>query len=81
MSRIHDLIVRLQRTQERQILIRQHKIEMLEQRLKACNPERIYKMGYSLLTKNGKVVRSVNELETGDTVVTHLADGSRELKV
>lgn len=81
MSRINDLIVRLQRTRERQILIRQHKIEMLEQRLKACNPERIYKMGYSLLTKNGKVVRSVNELETGDTVVTHLADGSRELKV
>ena len=81
MSRIHDLIVRLQRTLERQILIRQHKIEMLEQRLKACNPERIYQMGYSLLTKNGKVVRSVNELETGDTVVTHLADGSRELKV
>lgn len=81
MSRINDLIVRLQRTRERQILIRQHKIEMLEQRLKACNPERIYKMGYSLLTKNGKVVRSVHELETGDIVVTHLADGSRELKV
>lgn len=81
MSRIHDLIVRLQRTRERQILIRQHKIEMLEQRLKACDPERIYKMGYSLLTKNGKVVRSVHELETGDIVVTHLADGHRELKV
>lgn len=81
MSRIHDLIVRLQRTRERQVLIRQHKIEMLEQRLKACDPERIYKMGYSLLTKNGKVVRSVHELETGDIVVTHLADGSRNLTV
>ncbi len=81
MSRINDLIVRLQRTRERQILIRQHKIEMLEQRLKACNPERIYKMGYSLLSKNGKVVRSVHELETGDIVVTHLADGSRNLTV
>ena len=81
MSRINDLIVRLQRTRERQILIRQHKIEMLEQRLKTCDPERIYKMGYSLLTKNGKVVWSVHELETGDIVVTHLADGSRELKV
>lgn len=81
MSRINDLIVRLQRTRERQILIRQHKIEMLEQRLKACNPERIYQMGYSLLTKNGKVVRNVNELTPGDIVTTHLVDGSRELKV
>lgn len=81
MGRIADLLVRLKRTAERQILIRQHKVELLEQRLAACNPERIYQMGYSLLTKNGKVVRSVNELEAGDIVTTHLADGSRDLQV
>ena len=81
MGRIADLLVRLQRTAERQILIRQHKVELLEQRLAACNPERIYQMGYSLLTKNGKVIRSVNELQKGDTVTTHLADGSRDLQV
>lgn len=81
MGRIADLIVRLHRTAERQILIRQHKVELLEQRLAACNPERIYKMGYSLLTKNGKAVHSVAELQTGDQVITHLADGSKELKV
>ena len=80
-NRINDLLQRLQRTAERQILIRRHRIDMLEQRLAACNPERIYRMGYSLLTKNGKVIRSVQELQKGDTVVTHLADGSRELKV
>lgn len=80
-NRINDLLQRLQRTAERQILIRRHRIDMLEQRLAACNPERIYQMGYSLLTKNGKVVRSVNDLQEGDKVVTHLADGSRELKV
>ena len=80
-NRINDLLQRLQRTAERQILIRRHRIDMLEQRLAACNPERIYQRGYSLLTKNGKVIRSVQELQKGDTVVTHLADGSRELKV
>ena len=80
-NRINDLLQRLQRTAERQILIRRHRIDMLEQRLAACNPERIYQRGYSLLTKNGKVVRSIQELQKGDTVVTHLADGSRELKV
>lgn len=76
MARITDLLLRLQRTADRQILIRRHRVEMLEQRLAACNPERIYKMGYSLLTKNGKVVRSVNDLQTGDVVTTHLADGN-----
>lgn len=80
-NRIADLILRLQRTGERQVLVRRHRIEILEQRLTACNPERIYRMGYSLLTKNGKAVRSIHELQAGDTVTTHLADGSLELKV
>ena len=81
MARIVDLTLRLQRTAERQILIRRHRVELLEQRLAACNPERIYKMGYSLLTKNGKIVQSVHELQKGDIVTTHLVDGSRDLTV
>ena len=81
MGRIADLLVRLQRTAERQILIRQHKVELLEQRMAACNPERIYQMGYSLLTKHGRVVRSVKDLQNGDIVTTHLADGNRDLHV
>lgn len=81
MTHIADLMIRLTRTAERQILIRQHRVELLEHRLAACNPERIYRMGYSLLTKNGKVVRSVHDLHPGDIVTTHLSDGSHDLKV
>ena len=80
-ERLRNLFTRLQRTAERQILIRRHRIDMLQQRLAACNPERIYRMGYSLLTKNGKVVRSIQDLQPGDVVTTHLADGSRDLTV
>ena len=76
LTRVTDLMVRLRRTAERQILIRRHRVELLEQRLAACNPLRIYRMGYSLLTLNGKVIRSVAELRPGDTITTHLADGS-----
>ena len=81
MAKVADLMLRLRRTAERQILIRRHRVEMLEQRLATCNPERIYQQGYSLLTKNGKIVRSVNELLPGDKVTTYLADGSRDLTV
>ena len=77
-NRITELLTRLQRTAERQILIRRHRIELLEQRLAACNPERIYRMGYSLLTKDGHPVRSVQDLRPGDRITTHLADGSVE---
>ena len=81
MGRIADLVVRLRRTADRQVLLRRHKVELLEQRLAACNPERIYRQGYSLVTKNGKVVRSVNELTSGDVIQTHLADGNVESSV
>lgn len=77
-ARIDNLSIRLARTAERQILLRRHRIEMLEQRLAACNPERIYRMGYSLLTKNGQIIRSVSDLQPGDIVTSHLADGSVE---
>ena len=79
MGRVVDLLVRLHRTAERQILIRQHRVDLLEQRLAACNPERIYRMGYSLLEKNGKVVRSVRDIQPGDHVTGHLADGNIDL--
>lgn len=75
-ERIRDLMSRLARSAERQILVRKHRIELLEQRLAACNPERIYRMGYCLMTKDGKPVRSVSELSPGDRITTHLADGS-----
>lgn len=81
LARIEQLMQRLRLTAERQVLIRRHRVEMLEQRLAACNPERIYRMGYSLLTKNGKVVRSVSELGQGDVVMAHLGDGNQELHV
>ena len=81
MNTVHDLILRLQRKAERQVLIRRHRVEMLEQRLAACNPERIYRLGYSLLTKNGKAVRSIHDLQPGDIVTTHRIDGSRDLTV
>ena len=81
MARIEQLASRLRQTAERQILIRRHRIEMLEQRLAACNPERIYRQGYSLLTKDGQIVRSVEQLRSGDVVETHLLDGKKKMHV
>jgi len=74
--RIQELRRRLQQTAERQILIRRHKIEMLRQMVQMHSPERIYKMGYSLATVNGKTVRTKAELRVGDILTTHLQDGN-----
>ena len=73
--RIQELLRRLQQTAERQILIRRHRLEMLAQRIQMLSPERIYKMGYSLATVNGKIIHSTADLHKGDILTTHLQDG------
>ena len=39
------------------------------------SPERIFKMGYSLTTVNGKVVRRAEDVQVGEVMETHLKDG------
>ena len=77
-QRLRDLEQRLRRVAENILLVRRHKIELLSQRLAMCSPERIYKMGYSLVTSGGKVVRSAQDLQSGETITTHFIDGERE---
>lgn len=75
-ERIAQLRLRLKQTAERQIMLRRHRIELLRQSLLMQSPERIYQKGYSLLTIDGKVVKSITEVKKDDIVVTHLKDGS-----
>lgn len=80
-ARIDELRRRLRQTAERQILIRRHRMELLWQKVQMFSPERIYRQGYSLLCVNGKVVRSIAEVKTGDQVTTYLSDGSVQSQV
>lgn len=74
-ERLDTLRRRLAQTAERQVLIRRHTLEMLAQRIQACNPERIYAKGYSLTTVNGHILRSIHQVQPGEQVTTHLSDG------
>lgn len=49
-----------------------------ESRIEAMNPIRLLAQGYSLLLKNGRIVRSISQIAPGDTVHFRLADGSGE---
>ena len=63
----------------RQLFLRQsHKLELIEQRIAACSPERIYRMGYSLLKCNGKAVHSVRDVAAGDVLTNYMQDGKIE---
>lgn len=59
----------------------QNDIESLEKSINLLNPERILKRGFTLTLKDGKVVKSVNELKEGDVIETILENGKRKSKV
>lgn len=75
-ERIDQLRVRLAQTSDRQIMLRQHRIDLLRQSLELLSPARLYEKGYSLMTIDGHVVRSIHDVNKGSIVTTHLSDGS-----
>jgi exodeoxyribonuclease VII large subunit len=56
------------------------KVDLLARHLTAVGPEQVLRRGYSITTlkKGGKVVRSVEQVQPGDRLVTRLADGEIE---
>ena len=51
------------------------KLNLWQKTVELHSPERIYRMGYSLTTVNGKVVRGAQDVAKGDVMETHLRDG------
>ena len=79
--RVEQLEQRLYAGVQAWAMLRRNHIRMLEQRVETLNPERVYRLGYSLLRKDGRVVRSVADCRQGDTVLAELADGLVQLTV
>lgn len=67
-QRMHSATQRLLSQERSKLAIWQKTIEL-------HSPERIFKMGYSLTTVNGKVVRNQEDIKSGDIIETHLQDG------
>ena len=51
-------------------------LNSIEQAIRLLNPEIILKRGFSLTQKNGKTLKSISQLKTGDELVTFLHDGN-----
>ena len=51
-------------------------LKMLEQNVRLASPEHILKLGFSITTLNGKVVRKASQLKPGDRLQTQFEDGA-----
>ena len=52
-----------------------HQLEMLDQRIKALDPQVLLLRGYSITLHDGKAVRDVKKLKPGDEIETRVAYG------
>lgn len=53
----------------------------IQEKLRLVDPMNVLKRGYSLTMVNGKIVKSVNQINVGDRIETKLNDGTVESKV
>lgn len=74
-NRLDNLWQSLRFATQQRLHKQRNQLEIWEKTIALHSPERIYRMGYSLTTKNGKVVRSVHDVEAGEQLLTHMADG------
>jgi exodeoxyribonuclease VII large subunit len=87
---VNSLLIRIERTRnhinilnnniqlisERTVTLERHRVEIIEQRIDAANPERLLRRGYSITLYQGKSVHDPNVLKHGDEIVTKLEKGT-----
>ena len=66
---------------ERRLETEQHRIQLVSEKVKSLDPTLLLRRGYSITLHNGKVVKDVSVLNTGDELETRLAHGSVRSKV
>ena len=74
-AKIDALQQRLPMLIERRFLAENHRLQLMEEKLKALDPQLLLKRGYSITLHNGRAVKDATTLKAGDEIETHLAQG------
>jgi exonuclease VII large subunit len=51
------------------------RLDVFEKDMNSNNPERQLKLGYSIIRVNGKIVKSIDQVNEGDELISKLSDG------
>ncbi|MCY4068635.1 MAG: exodeoxyribonuclease VII large subunit [Acidimicrobiaceae bacterium] len=75
--RLDTASARLATTCRHEIRHARRRLDAIAQRMRSLDPEVILRRGWSLTRRDdGTLLRSVSEVGSGDSIVTHLADGT-----
>ena len=75
-AKIDTLNQRIPMLLERRLLAENHRLQLMEEKLKALDPQLLLKRGYSITLHNGRAVKDATALKAGDEVETRLANGA-----
>jgi exodeoxyribonuclease VII large subunit len=78
---IQMLSQRMQNATVQFLLKQQNALHQFQTKIELLHPENILKRGYSITMKNGKAIRSAEEVAEGDVITTKLFQGEIESKV
>ena len=74
-AKIDALQQRIPMLLERRLLAENHRLQLMEEKLKALDPQLLLKRGYSITLHNGRAVKDATPLKAGDEIETRLAQG------
>ena len=74
-NRLASLWQSLRFATQRRVQKQRLQLELWNKTIALHSPERIYQMGYSLTTANGRIVKSIHDVKAGEELMTHTADG------
>ena len=77
-NKLQAYLQRMSYSAQRLIMQEQNKLQMWGKTIELHSPERIFKMGYSLTTLNGKPVMKKEDVKDGDVLKTYVQDGMVE---
>lgn len=75
-SRLETIAVSLAPLASRRILVENHRVQLLAQRVEASDPSLLLRRGYSVTLRNGRAVTDASALAVGDVIETRFASGS-----
>jgi exodeoxyribonuclease VII large subunit len=68
--------------QSEKMIFRQHeRIHFCENTARLINPENVLKRGYTITKKDGKIIKSANQLNVNEEIETRFADGNVKSRI
>ena len=73
---VDSLATRLPILLERRMMKEKHQLQLLEEKAKSLDPALLLRRGYSMMMKDGRIVRDARQLQAGDEIETRLEKGT-----